>query len=162
MRTMRKAMRSFAFATFALAAAVACSSSTSSGGGGATDAGPGSDAGAAGDGRGGGQEVNGCTPSSYEDHTAASDPRAITFPMTDPAPYQPPCMHIKVGQSVTWTGGNFAAHPLEPHGGDTPTPINIVADGTTPVAIPFPTAGTFGFECAEHPTTMHGAIFVSP
>ncbi len=147
-----------------------CSSSTTSGGGG--DAGGGSDSGADSStaDSGGGTDsssdapaiVNGCGTADFADHTAASDARAITFPGDSelPAQYAPPCIKIKVGQSVTWNGG-FTAHPIEPAGGDTNTPI-LATSGVTTKSFAFPNAGTFGFECANHPLSMKGAVFVVP
>ena len=141
--------------TFGLVTALtACSSSTS------TSSSSGSDAGTTADAGQQGQQVNGCT--AYADHTAAADARKITFPTGAPEQFSPPCMKIKVGQSVTWTGGDFSVHPLEPAGGDSPTPIDTVTSGTADHTIAFPNAGTFGFECAQHPSIMHGAIFVTP
>lgn len=110
-----------------------------------------------------GATVNGCTPADFaaSDETAAAAPRAIAFPMGGaPAQFTPHCMKIKVGQSVSWNG-NFSAHPLEAMGGDSGNPIAQVSTGTT-TSIAFPSAGTFGFDCANHPSSMFGAILVVP
>lgn len=65
------------------------------------------------------------------------------------------CVHIGKGQSVTWNGVPNPAHPLEAHGsGTTPTPI------TNTGTIAFPNAGTFGYDCTNHHTLMHGAVWV--
>jgi plastocyanin len=74
--------------------------------------------------------------------------------------YSPACIKIKVGQSVTWNGA-FQFHPLEAVGGDTPSPITATNSGTT-VTFAFAREGTFGFDCANHPTIMHGAVLVVP
>ena len=109
------------------------------------------------------QPINGCDSTAFaaNDHTAAGDARAITFPTgLNPAQYSIPCMHIKVGQTVKWSG-SLPSHPLEPAGGDTNSPIVFTAAGTS-VSFTFPTAGVFGFECAQHPNIMNGAIQVTP
>lgn len=88
----------------------------------------------------------------------------ITFP-TDalPAQYTNRCAKVKAGTMVTFSG-SFSNHPLEPNGGDRPTPIPSqtmdVADGG--LSITPTTPGTYGFECAFHPTIMFGAIQVVP
>jgi plastocyanin len=67
-------------------------------------------------------------------------------------------MSIKVGQTVTWNG-DFTDHPLEPTTDD--NPITDVLSGTTATTT-FPAAGTFGYDCAMHPSMMFGAIQVVP
>ena len=61
--------------------------------------------------------------------------------------------------------GVFVNHPLEPNGGDVPTPIPAsttadLAGGTLAVTMSAP--GTFGYQCNFHPGTMFGAIQVVP
>jgi plastocyanin len=79
-----------------------------------------------------------------------------------PAGFTTTCWKIKVGQSVTWTTtASFnTTHPLMNAGGDTPNPIAYSGTDKS-VTIPFPKAGTFGFECANH-SVMKGAIQVVP
>jgi plastocyanin len=102
--------------------------------------------------------VNGCT--AFTDDTASATP-TITGPSTStPAQFTPNCVHIKVGQSVTWNV-NMGPHPLGASGGNTPTPIQTTMTGTT-VTFAFPNAGTFGFQCQNHPGTMFGAVEVTP
>lgn len=88
----------------------------------------------------------------------------ISFP-TGPAPaqYTQRCAKVKVGADVTFAG-SFTAHPLQPNGGDTPTPIPTQTTNTTNGTLTFkPTAaGTFGYQCSAHPTSMFGAIQVVP
>lgn len=101
--------------------------------------------------------VNGCT--TFTDQTANGG--TITGPMNaTPAQYSPNCVHIKVGQKVTWNV-DLTSHPLGAAGGDTPTPITTTSTGTT-VSFTFPNAGTFGFHCNVHPTIMFGAVQVTP
>jgi len=76
------------------------------------------------------------------------------------------CSMIKAGSTVTWVG-NFANHPLEARGGDTPNPIPLppivdVDGGFMSTTIAFPNAGTFGYDCQNHPARMFGAIKVVP
>jgi plastocyanin len=108
--------------------------------------------------------VNGCsaTELAANDHTAAGDARAITFPGEGEAARQftPSCMRIKAGQAVTWTGG-FSTHPLEAAGGASPSPITVTT-GVTTRSFTFPAAGTYGFDCLNHPGVMRGAIEVLP
>ncbi len=104
-----------------------------------------------------GATVNGCT--AFEDDTAAG--ATVTGPSgASAAQYTPNCVHIKVGQSVTWSS-NFTSHPLVPFNGDTPNPITSTATGTT-ASVTFPAAGTFGFHCGIHTTLMQGAVQVTP
>lgn len=111
-----------------------------------------------------GASLNGCGAADFaaNDHTAAGDARAITFPGEGEAARQftPSCMRIKAGQAVTWTGG-FSTHPLEAAGGDSPSPITVTT-GVTTKSFTFPTAGTYGFDCLNHPGVMRGAIEVLP
>jgi plastocyanin len=106
--------------------------------------------------------VNGCGPTQFaaSDHSAASDPRAISFATTStPVQFSPNCMSIKAGQTVTWNG-DFTDHPLEPTTANT-NPIMDVTSGTT-TTVTFPAAGVFGYDCANHPSIMLGAIQVVP
>lgn len=108
-----------------------------------------------GDASDGGGAVNGCT--TFTDMTA--DGGVITGPSgAVPSQYSPNCVHIKPGQSVTWNS-NFTFHPLTASGGTTPSPITLTATGTT-VTFTFPNAGTYGFECQIHTTSMFGAVEV--
>jgi plastocyanin len=140
---------------------IGCSSSSSSPSG--TTDGGGADSGGADSAvdSGGGMTVQGCGPSDYTDATPAAAMRTISFP-TDATPMQfnPHCLKIKAGQSVTWNG-SFTNHPLEAMGGDMGNPITPTGMGTT-VTFAFATAGTFGFDCANHPSIMKGAIQVIP
>ena len=140
----------------AVAASAACASSSSPGGGvGTPDASTADAASAA---------VNGCAAADFaaSDHTAANDARAISFPSSGaPMQYSPHCMTVKVGQSVTWSG-NFLAHPLEAVGGDAGNPIMLTSSSGGSMSVTFPAAGTFGFDCANHPTLMLGAVRVTP
>jgi plastocyanin len=100
--------------------------------------------------------VNGCDPSST---TVSAGDVSISFPTTAaPAQYAPACVKVHEGSMVTWTG-SFADHPLTPDG--TGNPIMSTSTGTT-VSFTFSAAGSFGFHCAAHPSSMLGAVFVVP
>lgn len=125
----------------AMAFALACSNSPGSSDSGSDSAAP----------------INGCT--TFTDDTASGG--TVTGPTgATPAQYTPNCVHVKVGGTVTFNS-DFANHPLGAFGGDTPNPITNTATGTT-VAITFPAAGTFGFQCQAHPSIMFGAVQVTP
>jgi plastocyanin len=137
--------------------------STGAGGGGGGTAGTGS--GGAG---GGGMMVNGCDPTTAVDKTASAT-TSVAFSDTTLV-YDPACIRIKVGSSVSWSG-NFVAHPLE---GGTINGITKTPDPTSPIKLtmgmdagsvtfPFPNAGNFPYYCTIHGTIgMKGAVFVVP
>jgi plastocyanin len=94
-----------------------------------------------------------------DDHTAAG--ADVSFPASAaPAQYTPHCVRIKAGQTVTFTG-SFPAHPLA-NDGETVTPIPAHATTGSEVKVSFPAAGTFGFHCDFHPTSMFGSVKVVP
>jgi len=90
-----------------------------------------------------------------------------------PDPYVNRCLTVRVGTTVVFSG-NFFQHPLEPAGGDTPTPIpklqpKTAADnppagdaGRPETRLTLTTPGTFGYQCTYHPVQMYGAIRVLP
>jgi plastocyanin len=126
-----------------------CSSSSASPSGGADSGGGSSDS------------VNGCTTADFaaNDLTAQSNARVITFPTAAaPAQYQPACVTIAVGQSLTFNG-SFTNHPLVQAGGDPSVFITSTSTGTT-ATFGFPVGGTYGFQCSNHPSIMKGAVFV--
>jgi plastocyanin len=107
--------------------------------------------------------VNGCTAADFalHDESAAAGVRTITFANAAPATqYDPSCMRIATGQSVTWKG-DLKLFPLDPFGGTTPSPIKKTDKGTT-VTFTFAAAGTYGFESAAEAKVMFGAIEVAP
>ncbi|HEY2368198.1 MAG TPA: hypothetical protein VGH87_17490 [Polyangiaceae bacterium] len=101
--------------------------------------------------------VNGCD--TFTDMTANG--ATIDGPSNAvPAQFAPNCVHVKVGQSVTWNV-DLSAHPLAAFGGTSPSPIPETTSGTS-VTVMFSAPGTFGYHCLAHPTIMFGAVFVSP
>lgn len=77
-------------------------------------------------------------------------------------------MEIKAGQVVTFVAETDAGglpdfvgmHPLQAHGGDTPSPFTDAFDKSTG-KVTFAGAGDFGYICGNH-ATMTGAIRVKP
>ena len=95
------------------------------------------------------------------DNTTAAEVE-ITFPQgPGPDQYTQHCLKVRVGTRVTFTG-SFQNHPLEPDGGDMPSPIPARMQTGTSLSVVFTTPGTFGFECSFHPAAMFGAIQVVP
>jgi plastocyanin len=95
--------------------------------------------------------------------SAPTDARIIKVPSSDQeAPYQPNCMMIRSGQSVTWQG-NLTFHPLIPRENSSPNnPIVATPSGVTEVTYAFPCAGTFNFSCRTHMDFMLGTVQVIP
>jgi plastocyanin len=116
----------------------------------------GSTSSASGTGGGGPTLVNGCDPTALEDHTKDATVE-IKFGDATGLTYAPPCIKVKSGTMVTFTG-NFAVHPLAP--GETKTGVVPVPDGTSPIkatstAVPsaafaISPAGSYPYYCTEH------------
>jgi hypothetical protein len=95
-------------------------------------------------------ELNGCT--TYLDRTDPGASRKVTWDASIAfAPER--CLKIRVHQEVEFDG-DFDAHPLEPLGGDMPSPFSS-ARWT------FSRPGVFGYICSIH-SEMTGAIWVVP
>ena len=112
---------------------------------------------------GGSALVNGCDPSTAEDHT--TDGTAMVMFPQGGLKYSPACMKIKVGEGVMFMG-DLAAHPLragEIKNGkpvpDTKSPI-LSTDKGMMVTFKFPAAGTYGYYCNNHEPSMVGVVFV--
>lgn len=120
----------------------------------ADDGGPGDTGGDTGDASSALKVVQGCAEGDYVDETASGSPTISNWISGKN------CIKIKAGQTVTWTGGNFTAHPLIASGGDTPSPITKTTSGTSKT-FTFPSAGVYGYVCELHPT-MKGAVWVLP
>lgn len=117
--------------------------------------------------------VGGCTQADFDktasttggggDFTASPGVVILFPPAPEPLQYSNRCSKVKVGSTVSFQG-RFSVHPLQPKGGDTPTPIpsqsaDLPGDM---LAITFTAKGTFGFQCNFHPSIMFGAIQVVP
>ncbi len=116
-----------------------------------------------------GQVVHDCGDTQFAatDRTAAGDTRTVMF---SGVAYNPKCMRIKAGQTVTWMG-NFGPHPLAKgitNAATTPgvdSPGNPITPTTTGnmLMVTFPAAGTFAYFCTNHDALgMYGAIQVVP
>ncbi len=104
----------------------------------------------------------GCT--SFVDLTAADASRVVTFPVGDQDVYSPKCIKVRFGQSVTFSGGSFAAHPLDAACQPADGPMVRVASGSS-VSFVFDRAlGIHGYSCSEHGSLngsgMAGAVWV--
>jgi hypothetical protein len=103
------------------------------------------------------------------DCTGATAQINVTFPNDAiPVQYTNRCVKVKVGTDIDFAG-DFVLHPLEPAGGDVPTPIPtqtanppVGGSGLPELVVKMTAAGTYGFHCVEHPTVMAGAIQVVP
>jgi plastocyanin len=99
--------------------------------------------------------------SSYQD--ATSNNPTITFG-TGGNIYDPKCVKVKVGQSVTFSG-TFAVHPLAQASCAPAQTITSTSSGTT-ATFTFNTPGVYGFYCTVHGTPqgtgMAGSIMVVP
>src|SRR5262249_41285367 len=106
-----------------------------------------------------------CTSSelAQDVQTGPGDARVIKAPSGDQeAPYDPNCMTIRVGQTVTWTG-NLKSHPVIPREDSTlPNPIITSGSGVTAWPITFDCPGDFNFSCRNHQDLMLGTIRVIP
>lgn len=100
--------------------------------------------------------VNGCAEADYVDATTDATKRAL-----DPwdTTSGKKCVKIKKGQEFKWVA-DLSIHPLEPFGGDSPSPITLMSVGSS-ITVSFNSTGTFGYHCANHPS-MLGAILVVP
>ena len=72
--------------------------------------------------------------------------------------FRPNPIQIKAGDSVTWTNNAGLSHTATSDTGAWDT--GILATGATSSPVAFPTAGTFTYHCAIHPS-MVGSVVVS-
>ena len=72
--------------------------------------------------------------------------------------FSPKPIQIMVGSTVTWTNATAPTHTATSDTGAWDT--GNIASGATSTAISFPTAGTFTYHCAIHPS-MTGSVIVS-
>jgi hypothetical protein len=92
--------------------------------------------------------------SSWDDRTASGASRTITF---DSSGYAPKCMRVSTYQDVTFSG-SFFLHPLQQVCG--PSNSNLTTTSGTSKTARFPSFGTYGYRCANHPAFEQGAIRV--
>src|SRR2546429_9871737 len=72
--------------------------------------------------------------------------------------FSPNPIRITVGSTVTWTNNTGPTHTASSDTGAWTT--GNIAPGGTSAAVAFPTAGTFPYHCAIHPS-MTGTVIVS-
>jgi len=77
---------------------------------------------------------------------------------TPPWCFSPKPIQVTVGSTVTWTNATAPVHTATSDTGAWDT--GNIAPGATSSAVSFPTAGTFAYHCAIHPS-MTGSVVVS-
>lgn len=110
--------------------------------------------------------THGCTDDRFVDRSAGADGDR-TIVVAPGSRYDPPCLAIRVGQTVTFTG-NFSAHPLAPGvaprrsgAGATPSPIEMRTEGAV-YRVQFPAPGDYPYYCVYHAGGgMYGVIRVT-
>ena len=108
--------------------------------------------------------VNGCDPKALEDHTKDATVE-IKFGDTVGLKYAPPCIKVKSGTMVKFTG-SFLVHPLAPGeivmGAPVPdakSPIKATADASPSASFTISPAGSYPYFCTDHFSTgMQGLI----
>ncbi len=77
--------------------------------------------------------------------------------------YDPPCLRIRLGQTVTFFGGHFDSHPIQQGCGPAAV-ITSTQDGNTRTFTFAQALGTYGYYCSAHGSAagsgMAGAIEV--
>ena len=77
---------------------------------------------------------------------------------TTPWCFSPKPIQVTVGSTVTWTNATAPVHTATSDSGAWDT--GNITPGATSSAVSFPTAGTFAYHCAIHPS-MTGSVVVS-
>jgi plastocyanin len=93
----------------------------------------------------------------HRDHHRRDDNRVVTFPGEGPPAYEPKCLVIRVGQSVTWQG-DFALYPLEPS--SQPSPIAPTSVGVS-ATFTFGEPGRYRYVSTNN-RAMTGTVLVRP
>lgn len=100
---------------------------------------------------------------AFSDLTASDADRTLDFGRLQR--FEPSCVRIRLGQSVTFVGGSFDDHPLRFACGPFPT-LQPQSDGTTATFAFTQALGLYGFFCDQHGDSdgggMAGAIEVVP
>ena len=122
----------------------------------------GGDAGAGGGASGDPIDLAGCTFATATD--GLSGPQTITVGVGG-FKYSPPCLKVKVGTEVTWTGSSDT-HPLKRFStkGTGGSPIPERSTEST-ITVTFTAKGSFGYYCGNHggdgsTAGMVGAVYV--
>jgi plastocyanin len=91
-------------------------------------------------------------------NAANSPAQIVNCAGTPPWCFSPNPIQITVGSTVTWTNSTAPTHTSTSDTGAWNT--GNIAPGATSAAVAFPTAGTFPYHCAIHPS-MTGSVIVS-
>jgi MYXO-CTERM domain-containing protein len=89
---------------------------------------------------------------------ANSSAQIVNCAGTPPWCFSPKPIQVTVGSTVTWANTTAVAHTATSDSGAWST--GTIAPGATSSAIAFPTAGTFTYHCAIHPS-MTGSVVVT-
>src|SRR5438309_3984136 len=89
---------------------------------------------------------------------ANSAAQIVNCASTPPWCFSPNPIQITVGSTVTWTNATGPTHTATSDTGAWTT--GSIGPGGTSAAVAFPTAGTFPYHCAIHPS-MTGMVIVS-
>ena len=106
--------------------------------------------------------INGCDQATAADHLA--DATVTVLVGSNGFTYDPPCIRIKKGADVTFTG-TFSSHPTvggtatSPPVPDSASPIKQTNSGTA-VTFTFDTVGTYPYYCEYHTPNMAGVVYV--
>jgi plastocyanin len=113
--------------------------------------------GASGTGGAGPTLINGCDPTALEDHTMDATVEIKFGGATIGTKYEPPCIKVKSGTMVTFTG-DTGVHPLA--GGevivgkvataDPTSPIKATTSGPASISFAIAPAGNYPYFCTEH------------
>jgi plastocyanin len=91
--------------------------------------------------------------------SAANTPaQIVSCAGTPPWCFSPKPIQVTAGSTVTWANTTTVTHTATSDSGAWAT--GSIPPGTTSSAISFPTAGTFTYHCAIHPS-MTGSVIVS-
>ncbi|HEX9096950.1 MAG TPA: plastocyanin/azurin family copper-binding protein [Candidatus Dormibacteraeota bacterium] len=89
---------------------------------------------------------------------ANTSAQVVNCAAASPWCFSPTPIQITVGSTVTWTNTTAPTHTATSDTGAWST--GNIASGATSASISFPTAGTFTYHCAIHPS-MTGSVIVS-
>lgn len=109
------------------------------------------------------EEVNGCTPSAAVDMTGQGDV-TIAFGGTLGNRYDPACVTVDAGTTITFSGDSFQIHPLS--GGvdgtiDDTSPIPFETTDIPEASVTLDDAGDYPYFCLAHVGVgMEGVIYV--
>ena len=107
--------------------------------------------------------INGCDQATAADHLNDANTTVLVGGSLPPT-YDPPCIRIKKGADVTFSG-TFSMHPTVggtatiPPVPDSASPIKQTNTGTS-VTFTFDTVGAYPYYCEYHTPNMAGVVYV--